>query len=433
MVYNHPVLKKHVAAVHASTPNYSLTHRKAVNAMLVMARQDVVDKCGDRDSDSVKAYLESVRGIEVNHEVSLRDFKTDINYGSRDHDFLRRVLTDIVSTPLQYNIISSKGEKEWEVIPIISYAKISRNKVTFRFPSELREDLLNPKFYAIIDLAIQNKFFSGHALALYENTYRFIGIGETPFIRLEHLKGMLGIDLKAYPEYKYFNREVIKKAVKEINNLSNIEITNVVSKKKNNSIVSLKFHLDTPKTGDFFTENASNTGGFFEENAANIEESDIEASLYEFGLSKQQIKKLFEKGDYELLLNSISSLHSEFNKRSDIQNKSAYAWTTLNSMLDHEVQEVKKIVKKSKRKTNPEASITINGKMSYSEIIARADGELFLKLQNMFVSKLRDDNNEKLYSLAIDGDWANEALSNQFALFVEATLYIRGDLASQLK
>jgi hypothetical protein len=420
MTDNYPKLKKHVAAIHANTPNYSLTHRKAINAMLVIARQEVVGNC--RNKDDVGAYLKSVRGMEVNHEVSLKDFKTDIDYGSRDHDFLRKVLTDIASTPLQYNIISASGEKEWEVIPILSYAKISRNKVTFRFPSELREDLLNPAVYATIDLAIQNKFISGHALALYENTYRFIKLGETPFISLDHIKSMLGIDLKAYPDFKYFNREVIKKAVKEINRLSNIIISEVESKKKSNSTVALKFHLDTPKTDDFF-----------EESAASIEKSDIEISLYEFGLSKAQIKKLFERGDYSNFINGISSLHAEFNKRTDIQNKAAYAWSALNSMLDSEEAVFKKLDNKKKPKLIPETGITIDGKMNYSEIIARADDELFVKLQDMFVSKLRDDNNEKLYPLAKDVDWANEALLNQFALFVESTLYIRGDLARQLK
>jgi hypothetical protein len=421
MINNPPKLKKHVAAVHANTPNYSLTHRKAVNAMLVAARQEVVQKCGDRDD--VKNYLRSLRGIEVNHEVTLKDFKTDIDYGSRDHEFLRKVLTDIASTPLQYNIISATGEKEWEVIPILSYAKISRNKVTFRFPSELREDLLNPEVYATIDLAIQNKFISGHALALYENTYRFIKLGKTPFISLAHIKGMLGIDLKAYPEFKYFNREVIKKAVKEINRLSNVIITEVVPKKKGNAISSLQFILDTPKTGDFF-----------EESAASIEESDIESSLYEFGLSKAQIKKLFEKGDYEYLLNCISNLHSEFNKRSDIQNIPAYAWSSLNSMLDNPEPTIKKIGSNVKKKKNAEAAITVDGKISYSEIMERAEGSLIETLKNMCINDLgvnkRSDN---LHAIASDGEWENESLLKHFKIFVESTMYIRRDLANQLR
>jgi hypothetical protein len=419
MINNPPKLKKHVAAIHSSTPNYSLTHRKAVNAMLVAARQEIVEKCDDMDD--VKNYLKSVRGIEVNHEVTLKDFKTDIGYGSRDHEFLRRVLTDMASTPLQYNIISATGEKEWEVIPILSYAKISRNKVTFRFPSELREDLLNPEVYATIDLAIQNKFISGHALALYENTYRFIKLGKTPFISLDLLKGMLGISLKAYPKFKYFNREVIKKAVNEINLLSNITITVGENKKKGNSIYALQFLLDTPKTGDFF-----------EESAASIEESDIESSLYSFGLSKAQIKKLFEKGDYANLEICISNLHSEFCKRSDISNIPAYAWSSLNAMLDNTEPRIKQIGPKAKQKTN--AAITIDGKMSYSEIMERADGALIETLKNMCTNDLgvnkRSDN---LHTLASEGEWENESLLKHFKIFVEATLYIRTDLANQLK
>ena len=61
--------------------------------------------------------------------------------------------------------------------------------------------------------------------------------------------------------------------------------------------------------------------------------------------------------------------------------------------------------------------------------------ELMLKLKDMYVSAMsskRTAKDKDLHSLAVSGQWDDDALYNSFASFVESTMYIRRDLMKHL-
>ena len=49
----------------------------------------------------------------------------------------------------------------------------------YAYSPALAEKLADPKVFALINLDIQRRFASGHALALYENCYRFVSTRST--------------------------------------------------------------------------------------------------------------------------------------------------------------------------------------------------------------------------------------------------------------
>jgi plasmid replication initiation protein len=83
--------------------------------------------------------------------------------------------------------------------------------------------------YARISLSLQNKFQSKHALALYELCLDYFDFersyGETPLISVGEFRELMGVDAGEYPVFARLNEKVIKKAVNEINDLSDLFVT----------------------------------------------------------------------------------------------------------------------------------------------------------------------------------------------------------------
>jgi len=118
---------------------------------------------------------------------------------------------------------------------------LSRGKCRYGYSPALAEKLYNPDIYASINMAIQRKFRSKHALALYENCYRFKTVRSTGWWNLKTFRRLMGVDdSDYYRQFKHLNAKVIKPTVKEINAVSDIEITPEF-KRSGRSITEIRF------------------------------------------------------------------------------------------------------------------------------------------------------------------------------------------------
>jgi hypothetical protein len=92
-------------------------------------------------------------------------------------------------------------------------------------------------------LNIQRRFTSGHALALYENCYRFVRTGSTGWWPLELFRRLMGVNDSAYYEtFKHLNAKLIKPAVAEVNRTSNIIVT-PETRKLGRSVTDIRFKI----------------------------------------------------------------------------------------------------------------------------------------------------------------------------------------------
>lgn len=82
---------------------------------------------------------------------------------------------------------------------------------------------------------------SVYSIRLYELLMQFKAIGDR-LISLDDFRSMLGLDDDKYPTFKSLNQWVIKPAVKELNQKSNLSVS-VDSIKKGRSVFALHFHF----------------------------------------------------------------------------------------------------------------------------------------------------------------------------------------------
>ena len=149
-------VKKNVAAIHVSG-KLTLLQRKLSNVLLLNAYDTLTSR--------------------VRHEIDARTLCLMIGYNSNDMDSLKQSLRGLAETLAEWDMLDEKGQQEWGVSSLLSYAKLKGGVCEYAYSPALAEKLHDPKVFALINLNIQRRFTSGHALALYENCYRFIRTG----------------------------------------------------------------------------------------------------------------------------------------------------------------------------------------------------------------------------------------------------------------
>jgi hypothetical protein len=166
-----------------------------------------------------------------------------IGYNSNDMDTLKQSLRGLAETVAEWDMLDDKGQQEWGVSSLLSYAKLKGGVCEYAYSPALASKLNDPKVFALINLNIQRRFTSGHALALYENCYRFVRTGSTGWWSLDLFRRLMGVEDSAYyAVYKQLNAKIIKPAVAEVNKTSNIVVTPEI-RKRGRAVTDIRFKI----------------------------------------------------------------------------------------------------------------------------------------------------------------------------------------------
>ena len=215
-------VKKNVAAIHVSG-KLTLLQRKLSNVLLLNAYDTLIHK--------------------QSHAIDARTLCTMIGYNSNDMETLKQSLRGLVETSAEWDMLDENGQQEWGVSSLLAYAKLKGGVCEYAYSAALAEKLHDPKVFALINLNIQRRFTSGHALALYENCYRFVRTGSTGWWPLELFRRLMGVNDSAYYEvFKHLNAKVIKPAVAEVNKTSNIIVT-PETRKMGRAVTEIRFKI----------------------------------------------------------------------------------------------------------------------------------------------------------------------------------------------
>lgn len=213
-------VKKNVAAIHVSG-KLTLLQRKLSNVLLLNA----YDTLTTRQS----------------HRIDARTLCLMVGYNSNDMETLKASLRGLAETVAEWDMLDEKGRQEWGVSALLSFASLKEGVCEYAYSAALAEKLHDPKVFALINLNIQRKFTGGHALALYENSFRFVNVGSTGWWPLETFKRLMGVeDSTYYQSYKHLNAKIIKPAVAEVNKVSDIVITPEV-RKQGRAVTDIRF------------------------------------------------------------------------------------------------------------------------------------------------------------------------------------------------
>ncbi|MBP9674758.1 MAG: RepB family plasmid replication initiator protein [Bacteriovoracaceae bacterium] len=207
------ILFKSTLAVHSSAP-LTLLQRKAINTLLKNAYQDV--------SDDV-------------HELSIRDLMISLGYKETNRSFnddLKKSMFELSKIPIKWNVLQKdKRHKTIGQSPYLSSISLEKGSIRYTVSKHVRDIFFKPHLYAQLNLEYQKDFQNKHSLPLWEamceeiSTQKESGHGGVT-LSYEKLLELLALDTSSYSEkYRYFKSQVLKPALKEINEKSDIHVT----------------------------------------------------------------------------------------------------------------------------------------------------------------------------------------------------------------
>lgn len=218
----------------------------------------------------------------VLHSTEIGYFKWLLNFNSKNHEHLKRAITKIQQTLIQISIVDEKDPSKdvWHSTSFIHDVTIANGRIYFRIPESLRQPLASPHSYTYLSLKIKNTFTSEYAYRLYERCKadQFKG-GATEWWTIDEFRKLMNTT-NLYPSFKEFNRRVIKAAMQQINDHSDIYITDIY-KTQGRSKTHVRFIIeDSPNLVKFAHDKEK------------MPEEIFNALKDEFGFSNSQIDEV---------------------------------------------------------------------------------------------------------------------------------------------
>lgn len=162
-----------------------------------------------------------------------------MDYNSRNMAVIRDALKAMTTTAIEWQSPTENEGSKWGVSGMISHAEIITSRagsvLEWSYSPKVRPTILDPHPYARGSLELQGQLRTYASLALYDICSRYLtsATGLTPrrhwlWWRPVLTGGSDGLD--SYPEFKTFNRDVIKRAIAEINSNSPLEVQIILHK-----------------------------------------------------------------------------------------------------------------------------------------------------------------------------------------------------------
>jgi hypothetical protein len=269
-------LKKHVATIHSAN-QLTLVQRKIANALLFNAYSELLSK--------------SEHQIHVTHLCEL------IGYNSHDQKAIKKALVSLISAVIEWNLIDKNNlddQGQWNASAIISDASIKGAVCSYSYSKRMRELLHSPAVYGRLNMKVQARFKSSYGLALYENCIRYQNISETPWFDLLTFRKLMGVDESKYSAFKDFRKRVIDIASKEVNEHSYLAVDYLL-KKAGRKVIAIKFTIGRKQVAPLIEDTSTDLATTLER---------------DFGLSKQQAKKVLQDHEKDYVLEKIKLVKS---------------------------------------------------------------------------------------------------------------------------
>ena len=235
-----------------------------------------------------------------------------MHYNSKNMAVIREALASMVTTRVEWQSPTETEGSNWGVSGMISHAEIcsirSGSTIEWSYSPKIRSNILDPFPYARGSLDVQDVLRSYSALALYDICSRYLtsSTGLTPrrhwlWWRPVLTGGSDGMDTD--PQFKAFNRDVLKKAMAEINIHTPIDVR-LILYKEGQKVHEIQFHATRKKNFKVPLKNVKTESGLKEIGRA------IAA-----GISQKQAELFYEEHGEDTLSKGIDALEERQDKK----------------------------------------------------------------------------------------------------------------------
>ena len=221
---NEIIIDKNSSSIQISN-KISSTQRKCYNYMLKIAKNEF-------QKDKTQ------RIFQITADELLVFFKM----GTKNHSYLKDELKVLNRTQIEYNILGkNKRSKESGAFTLIAGYKYVNGLITYSFPPQIEEMILNPKMFGKINLVVIKSLRSKYSIALYELAEDYLNV-QIPKMEISKFRELMGVEEEQYYKFSALKKYVMDVAIDEINQSENISFTiSYELEKTSRKITHIKF------------------------------------------------------------------------------------------------------------------------------------------------------------------------------------------------
>lgn len=220
--------------------------KKAVQVLHSKPRQQLTLLQRKLGNSLLKHAIEEEPSPDGWWEVGVGPLAASAGFDSNDWAHLKDSLKALMSIIFEWDVLAPNSKKtSWQASVLFTNVGINGERVRFRLDSEMREQMLRPDVYALIDMAIVRKFRRASTLAIWEHCIRYQKVGRTAEVPWREFRDMIlgaSSDFGTYEQYKFFKSKVLNPAILEICTESS-HIVTLKEKTEGRRVIAVSFNI----------------------------------------------------------------------------------------------------------------------------------------------------------------------------------------------
>ncbi|SNT37120.1 Initiator Replication protein [Noviherbaspirillum humi] len=262
-------MKKAAEKREASVPNsrseidYPL--RKPVNTLAIVPKSERITVTARKIYNVMLHYAQRQGMAKERYQVRLGDIATGIDFNSNNTELIKQYFRQMATTGVEWQSPTTGEGARWSVSALIAHADLIQRDgeliLEWSYAPNIKQELLDPQRFAKMSLQVQASLNTMASLVLYEICCRYADnpgglTARQPWAWWRPvLTGSPDSPTSAYQEYKIFNRDVLKKAVKKVNEVSDLEIE-LVEHRVGRAVQDLQFRVSRKRPAPAHSEKA---------------------------------------------------------------------------------------------------------------------------------------------------------------------------------
>ncbi|HEX2543290.1 MAG TPA: replication initiation protein [Ramlibacter sp.] len=251
------------------------------------------------------------------YSIPVRTMAVDAGFDSNNREYLKQSAEQLMRIVFEWDVVAQQHKRVlWKASVLFPEVEIRPDILRYQISRQLRDHVLDPEIYALVDMNVVRKFRKAASIPIYEFCVRFEKIKITAEMPWQEFRDMvLGetSEAKAYAEYKYFKQKVLNPCVAEINAESNVTIA-LLETKIGRRINTLRFSVERKVEVEVETP------------IGDEENLELVGEMVRFGLPQSEAKKLVRKFNAREVRSAIdfTKKRAADKRASKLENPGAY-------------------------------------------------------------------------------------------------------------
>lgn len=244
------------------------------------------------------------------YAIPIRTMAVDVGFDSNNREYLKQSAEQLMRIVFEWDVIAPQHKRVlWKASVLFPEVEIRPDILRYQISRQLRDHVLDPEMYALIDMNVVRKFRRAASVPIYEFSVRFEKIKITAELQWQEFRDMVlgdNSEAKAYAEYKYFKQKVLNPCIAEINAESNISIA-LLETKIGRRINTIRFSVE--KKPDLAAEGTP---------VSDEQHLELVGEMVRLGVPQSEAKKLMRNHKADQVRAAV-----DFTKKRNVDKKAA--------------------------------------------------------------------------------------------------------------